>query len=235
MPTTRPQQSTERDFRVLRTAAPLRQSVVENIRDAIASGRFAAGARLVEKDLCELVGVSRTLVREALRQLESEGLIDVVAHRGPVVARLSASQAQQIYRVRSELEALASELFALNANEDDLRDIRIALKQLKVAANSTAATQRLTAKRNFYSCLVRGGGNEVLGQTLNLLNSRMTLLRVTSMQRCGRWQKSVQELHVLVEALAARDAAGARVAAVLHVANAAQAALEVLQTTDSST
>jgi DNA-binding GntR family transcriptional regulator len=229
MSTTTPRQPAEHDFRVLRTAAPLRQSVLENIRNAIASGRFAAGSRLVEKDLCEMVGVSRTLVRESLRQLESEGLIEVVPHRGPVVARLSIAQAEQIYRVRSELEALASELFALNATENDLRDIRAALKQLKAAANGDA-TQRLATKREFYNCLVRGGGNEVLGQTLNLLNSRMTLLRVTSMQRRGRWQKSVQELGALVEALAARDAAAARTAAVTHVANAAQAALEVLQT-----
>jgi DNA-binding GntR family transcriptional regulator len=229
MSTTTPRQPAEHDFRVLRTAAPLRQSVLENIRNAIASGRFAAGSRLVEKDLCEMVGVSRTLVRESLRQLESEGLIEVVPHRGPVVARLSIAQAEQIYRVRSELEALASELFALNATENDLRDIRAALKQLKAAANGDA-TQRLATKREFYNCLVRGGGNEVLGQTLNLLNSRMTLLRVTSMQRRGRWQKSVQELGVLVEALAARDAAAARAAAVTHVANAAEAALEILRT-----
>jgi DNA-binding GntR family transcriptional regulator len=230
MSITTPQQLAEHDFRALRTAAPLRQSVLENIRNAIASGRFEAGSRLVEKDLCEMVGVSRTLVRESLRQLESEGLIEVIPHRGPVVARLSIAQAEQIYRVRSELEALASELFAVNATENDLRDIRAALKQLKAAANGNDATLRLAAKREFYNCLVRGGGNEVLGQTLNLLNSRMTLLRVTSMQRRGRWQKSVQELGVLVEALAARDAAAARTAAVTHVANAAQAALEVLQT-----
>ncbi|MET0677032.1 MAG: GntR family transcriptional regulator [Bradyrhizobium sp.] len=229
MSTTTPQRPAEHDFRALRTAAPLRQSVLENIRNAIASGRFAAGSRLVEKDLCEMVGVSRTLVRESLRQLESEGLIEVIPHRGPVVARLSIPQAMQIYRVRSELEALASELFALNAKEDDLRDIRAALKQLKAAANGNDATQRLAAKREFYNCLVRGGGNEVLGQTLNLLNSRMTLLRVTSMQRRGRWQKSVQELGVLVDALAARDAVAARAAAATHVANAAEAALEVLQ------
>jgi DNA-binding GntR family transcriptional regulator len=229
MSITTPDQPAEHDFRALRTAAPLRQSVLEKIRNAIASGRFAPGSRLVEKDLCEMVGVSRTLVRESLRQLESEGLIEVIPHRGPVVARLSIAQAKQIYRVRSEREALASELFALHATADNLRDIRAALKHLKAAANGSDVTQRLAAKREFYNCLVRGGGNEVLGQTLNLLNSRMTLLRATSMQRRGRWQKSVQELGVLVDALAARDTVAARAAAVTHVANAAEAALEMLQ------
>ncbi len=90
----------------------LRRSVTESIRNAIAAGVFKAGARLPERDLCEMTGVSRTLVREALRQLESEGLIEVLAHRGPIVARVTPEQAEGVYQVRIELEGLASQLFA---------------------------------------------------------------------------------------------------------------------------
>ena len=104
-------------FRVHRIAAPLRHSVTESIRNAIAAGVFKAGARLPERDLCAMTGVSRTLVREALRQLESEGLINVVAHRGPVVSRVTPEQAEGIYQVRIELEGLASQLFAERASE----------------------------------------------------------------------------------------------------------------------
>ena len=109
----------ERDFRVERVAAPLRHSVTENIRYAIATGRFKGGERLPERELCELTGVSRTLIREALRQLESEGLIEVVPHRGPVVATLSADQARDIYEVRIQLEGLACKLFAEKATMRD--------------------------------------------------------------------------------------------------------------------
>ena len=79
-------------FRVARVAAPLRQSVIASLRGAIAAGRYKAGDRLTERDVCEMTGVSRTLVREAFRQLESEGLITVLPHRGPVVAKLNQAQ-----------------------------------------------------------------------------------------------------------------------------------------------
>src|SRR5690606_41697344 len=78
------------DFRVDRPAATLRHSVTESIRHAIALGRFGAGGRMPERELCEMTGVSPTRVREALRQLESEGLVEVSPHKGPVGARVTA-------------------------------------------------------------------------------------------------------------------------------------------------
>jgi DNA-binding GntR family transcriptional regulator len=218
-----------RDFRVIRVAAPLRHSVVESIRNAIATGRFAAGERLTEKDLCEMIGVSRTLVREALRQLESEGLIHVVPHRGPVVARVTVEQAEQLYQVRRELEGLASELFARHASEQDQADLKAALKRLKASTTGADAVERLAAKNEFYACLLRGCGNAELGQVLGLLNSRVTLLRATSLQQKGRLRQSVIELGALVKALVERDAPAARSAARLHVSNAAEAALHILR------
>src|ERR1700754_1706867 len=106
----------EGDFKVPRAASVLRHSVTESIRNAILLGRFSPGHRLPERELCEMIGVSRTLVREALRQLESEGLIQLIPHRGPIVARVSLAQAEQIYQVRCELEGLLAGLFARNAS-----------------------------------------------------------------------------------------------------------------------
>ncbi|CAN5390306.1 GntR family transcriptional regulator [soil metagenome] len=224
----------ERSFRVIPIAAPLRHSVVESIRNAIATGHFAAGERLTEKDLCEMIGVSRTLVREALRQLESEGLINVVPNRGPVVARVSVEQAEQIYQVRRELEGLAAELFALHATEDDQKALKKALKDLRGSISSADPAVRLAAKNEFYQCLLRGSGNEALAQALSLLNSRVTLLRATSLQHKGRSKQSILELDALVDALVARDAVAARKAARTHVTNAAEAALNVLRNQTSA-
>jgi DNA-binding GntR family transcriptional regulator len=216
-------------FRVERVAAPLRQGVTQSIRNSIAVGRFKPGDRLTERDLCEMTGVSRTLVREAFRQLESEGLITVVPHRGPVVARLTPEQAEGIYQVRRELEGLAAELFAKHASEDDQRALRKALADLAVAIHSSDPVVRLSAKNEFYASLIRGAGNEALGQALNMLNSRIMLLRSTSLQATGRAAASIEELQILVEALIARDARAAREAAVRHVANAASTALAILR------
>jgi DNA-binding GntR family transcriptional regulator len=215
-------------FRVERVAAPLRQRVIASLRNAIASGRFKAGERRVERDVCAMTGVSRTLVREAFRQLESEGLITVVPNRGPVVSSVTPGQAQGIYQVREELEGLASALFARQATDDDLRALREALANLKAALRNGDPLARLKAKNEFYDCLLQGARNEALAQTLNLLNSRIMVLRSTSLQAQGRGIESVKELTQLVDALAAHDAAAARAAAVVHVQNAARAALGML-------
>lgn len=220
--------SAKPDFRVEKVAAPLRQSVTESIRYAIALGHFAAGARLTERELCEMTGVSRTLVREALRQLESEGLIEVVPNRGPSVARLSAEQAQGVYQIRAELEGLACQLFADRADDDQREALHDAFRKLKRSFKDTDPLARLRAKNHFYECLVDGAGNEALGDTLRLLNARIMLLRATSLRAPGRSAISMDELAAMMEALDAKDGKRARALAEHHVQNAAKAAIELL-------
>lgn len=217
-----------RSYLVNRKAASLRQSVIENIRAAIALGHYQPGQRLPERDLCQLTGVSRTLVREALRQLETEGLISVIPHRGPFVARITPKDAQDIYQVRAELEGLASELFAQKASDAQLRAVRQAFEDLKAAYGQTEPLGRLEAKNRFYECLIKGSGNEALGSSLQLLNSRIMLLRATSLQAEGRLQDSLAELEELMEALSRREPERARAASVKHVRNAAGAAIKLL-------
>jgi DNA-binding GntR family transcriptional regulator len=219
----------EGDFKVPRAASVLRHSVTESIRNAILLGRFSPGERLPERELCEMTGVSRTLVREALRQLESEGLIHVIPHRGPVVDRLSPEQAEGIYQVREELEGLACQLFAEHATDTQRKALQDAFQALKRAMTHGSALERLTAKNFFYQQLLDGAGNEALTTTLRLLNSRVMLLRSTSMQAPGRAKKSVAELSEVMDAVAARDGKAARRAGSLHVRNAAKVAIEVLR------
>ena len=102
------------DVDLVRIAAPLRAQVEEVLRRAIAEGDLASGDRLVERTLCERFGVSRPLLREALRQLEAEHLVEAVPNRGIVVARPTIEDALQLYQVRAELEALNAEASELN-------------------------------------------------------------------------------------------------------------------------
>jgi len=220
--------SAKLDFRVEKVAAPLRQSVTESIRYAIALGHFTAGERLTERELCEMTGVSRTLVREALRQLESEGLIEVVPNRGPSVATLTAAQAEGIYQVRAELEGLACQLFAEQANTEQRAALHDAFRKLKRSFKDTDPLARLRAKNHFYDCLVDGAGNQALGDTLRLLNARIMLLRATSLRAPGRSAVSMDELTTMMEALDAKDGKKARALAEHHVQNAAKSAIELL-------
>jgi len=221
-------------FRVEKIAAPLRYSVTESIRSAIASGRFKAGDRLPERELCELTGVSRTLVREAMRQLESEGVIKVEPHRGPFVATLSREQAEGVYQVRLELEGLACRLFAEKATDAQRQALKEAFKELQAAARRPDSQARLRTKNHFYGCLIEGTQNEALGSCLHILNSRISLLRATSMTAPGRIKKSIAELSSLMEALMARDGDRAFELARQHVHMAAEAALKLLAKDDST-
>lgn len=216
------------DFRVEKIAAPLRQSVTESIRYAIALGHFNGGDRLPERSLCEMTGVSRTLVREALRQLESEGLIDVVPNRGPVVARVTAEQAQGVYQVRIELEGLACQLFAERASAEQRDALNEAFKKLKKSLKDSDPLARLRAKNHFYDCLMNGSGNQALGDSLRMLNARVMLLRATSLRAPGRTTASLTELAAMMEALDARDGKRARELAEYHVRNAAKAAIALM-------
>lgn len=218
-----------RVFKVVRVAAPLRHNVVESIRNAIAVGHFRAGERLPERYLCEITGVSRTLVREALRQLESEELITVLPHRGPIVTPLTVEQAKGIYQVRRELEGLAAELFAKTAGENERSALRDAFAELKTALQTGDPIGRLNAKNRFYESLVEGCGNEALGKSLRMLNSRVMVLRATSLQAPGRVKQSLKEINELVNALMARNGKLSRELAIRHVDKAAEVALEFLQ------
>jgi DNA-binding GntR family transcriptional regulator len=221
--------SSRTDFKVPREAAVLRHSVTESIRNVILLGHFLPGERLPERELCEMTGVSRTLVREALRQLESERLIRVIPHRGPIVETVSVEQADGIYRVREELEGLASELFAERASDEQLMALQTAYENIKRSMSVKDPLVQLDAKNNFYKCLLDGAGNEALFNTLKLLNSQVMLLRSVSMQVPGRSAQSLKELGVLMDALAVRDCKAARKAGSRHVRHAAAAALKLMR------
>lgn len=216
-------------MRVVRVAAPLRQQVLEKIRAAIAVGQFAPGSRLVERELCEITGVSRTLIRESLRQLESEGLVEVIPNKGPIVATISERQAREVFRLRAELEGLASELFAELATDAQMKALQEAFAQLRTAYGSGDSAKVLAAKTYFYDCLVEGSGNETLGNVLRQLHARAMVLRATSLSQPGRTTESERELAEIMKAIRKRDGLAARQASVAHITKAAQAAMNVLQ------
>lgn len=219
----------EGDFKVHRVAAVLRHSVTESIRNAILARRFQPGDRLPERELCEMTGVSRTLVREALRQLETERLIKVIPHRGPVVETITPEQADGIYRVREELEGLASQLFAERATPEQLKALKKAYVDLRASHTQTDGLKQLKAKNHFYHCLLDGAGNEALSNSLRLLNSQIMLLRSMSMAAPGRADKSLAELGDLLKALEAKDQKAARKLGSRHVRNAAAVAIGLLR------
>jgi DNA-binding GntR family transcriptional regulator len=202
------------------TPRTVQLETVKKLREAIISGHFRAGARLVETDLCKQLGVSRTSVREAIRVLSSEKLLILVPNKGPSVADISAEEATQIYHVRKMLEGEAAALAAKNGGDDDIAEMKRALESFEQAVKDDDAASRISATSEFYEAIIRRSGNQVIGDLIHGLLARVNLLRARTMSIPGRAKHSASELRKIYEAIAAHDTRGARAAAVEHVAAA---------------
>ncbi|NNM72933.1 GntR family transcriptional regulator [Enterovirga aerilata] len=219
----------DNSMRVAPVAAPVRSQVVETLRTAITSGRFAPGQRLVEKDLCDLLGVSRPSVREALRELESEGLINTIPNRGPLVTTLTAQDAASIYEVRGVLEALAAKLFAEKASDEQVQELAGSVDRLEEAYASQDVERILVAKKAFYDVLLAGSQNVIIPSMLRTMNARITQLRRVSLSSPKRLPGSMREIRAVLKAIAARDPEAAFQASMRHIAEASKVAIAKLK------
>ncbi len=216
-------------MRVAPIAAPVRRQVVETLRAAITSGRFAPGQRLVEKDLCDLLGVSRPSVREALRELESEGLISTIPNRGPLVSTLSARDAASIYEVRGVLEGLAAKLFAERATDEQIAELSASVDRLEAAYATGDVERILVAKKAFYDVLLEGSQNVVIPSILRTMNARVTQLRRVSLSSPKRLPASIGEIRAVLKAIRDRDPEAAFRASLRHIAEASKVAMAKLK------
>lgn len=216
---------TDSGMKVSSIAAPVRQQVAASFRNAILNGRFQPGVRLVEKELCELTGASRTSVREALRQLETEGLVEVLPNKGPIVASISATQARGIYEVRGALESLAGALFARYASDEQMQRLEAAVDVVASAYEAGKIEEILKAKDVFYAILLEGADNEIVPSFLGMLQARISLLRRVSLSQPARLAVSIIEIRDIMAALKKRDPEAAAAACRRHVESAADAAL----------
>lgn len=212
---------------ISRTAAPLRQQVVKLVREDILEGKLVPGQRLVENTLCEAYGVSRTVIREALRQLESEHLIRVVPNLGPIVVVLTAEEIESIYVVRATLEGLAGKLFAENASAAQCKKLIKLRKRLDKEYRKGNVESREFIKADFYRQLTEGGGNEILAESLRSMHARIAIFRRFAFIDEARIEPSIEELETIIEEAAVnRDAAAAWAACEHHIVIAGKLAIE---------
>jgi len=211
---------------VQRQAAPVRQQVLVGLREEIFEGRHAPGERLRENDLCASYGVSRTVIREVLRQLESESLISVVPGRGPIVAVLTKRDIESLYEVRATLEGLAASLFATRASDGQAERLIAHLAEMEDTYLRGTLASREQSKSEFYTLLLEGADNDVLTAQLAGVHTRIGLFRRYAFLDDARVAQSFEELCVIVRAAAVdRDAEAARAASVHHIELAGRLAI----------
>jgi len=210
-------------------SAPLRNKIIAALRSAIETGVLAPGTRLIEKDLCVQLNVSRTSLREALRELQAEGIFEPMSARGLVVNTISRKDAENAYRIRSVLEALVVEQFIEKADEADIRDLARRGEILKQAYQAGELETIIETKRAFYDRICTGADNAIAFDIINRLVLRTSSLRRHSLSRKERQLQSIKEIDRLIKAIQNRDIEAARQAALDHVRSSARFALNATQ------
>lgn len=212
----------------VQTLPGLREQVAERLRMAIVTGKFRPGTRLIERELCEMMGVSRTSLREALRELQADGLITLVPNKGMSVSVLTEETARSIYQVRAMLEGLAARLFARNATPEQMKALRMSVDELAEVYGNFTPEAFITAKTHFYDILLEGAGNEVAADMLRRIHTRASQLRVVSLSSAERAQQSIRELREFLDALEKRDEDLSWDLCIAHVEAAANSALATI-------
>lgn len=224
------------DAQVSRVAAPLREQVVDTLTRAILDDRLTGGQRLVERELMESLGVSRTTIREALRELSSRGLITVVPQRGAVVSVPTAEEARDLYEIRGALESLIVQRFVEKASDEQVVALGAAVEQFATTVSDGADVfEVLQAKGEFYRVLLEGAASVVYQELVERLQTRVHVLRATSLSAPGRADETIEELRALVAAIRRRDALAATSLCAAHIRAAAKTALAHLSDSSAST
>lgn len=205
---------------------PLREVVTETLRDAIVSGVLKPGERLMEIQLAEELGVSRTPVRESIRKLELEGFVVMVPRRGTYVADLSIKDINEVYEIRTVLDVLAAGLAAERITEDELEELERLLVQIGEYVDENNVEKLIEYDSQFHDVLYRASRNDRLVGIINNLREQFTRFRSISMKYPGRMKNTVEEHTRLVEAIAQRNPELAQQIAREHMENSEQTLLK---------
>jgi DNA-binding GntR family transcriptional regulator len=212
--------------------SPLSLLVVDELRRAILTGHYSAGERLVEERISSDLQVSRVPVREALRVLATEGLVELRPRRGAVVAALAKPAAREMIEVRATLEALNARLAARHCDAQTLEALQKVLKQGNQAAADEDLVRLVDLNARYHDLLARAGANSVLGDMMRTLRDRTSVLFTEV--RVKRARQSWEEHAAILKAVAEGDEDLAALLAMRHVLNAGELYLAQIEDTHAS-
>ncbi len=204
---------------------PLREVVYETLRDAIRSGSLPPGERLMEIQLAEELGVSRTPVREAIRKLELERFVVMLPRRGTYVANLSLKDINEVFEIRAALDGLAAGLAAERITEEELEQMERLLVEIADHIEQRDNQKIVETDEAFHDILYRASRNERLVGIIYNLREQFTRFRSVSINYPGRLQNTLEEHRQVEEAIAQRNVEGAQHKAREHIENAEQTLL----------
>ena len=198
---------------------PLRDVVFKTLRQAILKGELEPGERLMEIQLAERLGVSRTPIREAIRKLALEGLVLMIPRRGAEVAKISEKNLRDVLEVRRSLEELAIDLACQRIQEEELETLREAQKEFAAAVAAGDAMEIAQTDEKFHEIIYSGTGNQKLMQILSNLREQMYRYRLEYIKDANKRQILLVEHEQILKALSLRHVQEARLAVREHIDN----------------
>ena len=184
----------------------LRERILETIRDAIMSGALKPGEKVAEPELAERFGISRTPIREAFRQLESEGYLTVIPRKGAVVASFSPRDVEEFYAIKSILEGYAARKACDKLTPRELDKLAAINGKLRQLANGGDIKHFFKVHNDFHELFIKAAGNEKLHEMIGNLVNKFKRLRVASLSKPGRMLVSVEEHDKIIDAFRNKDA-----------------------------
>jgi len=185
----------------------LAEEVVDRMRDMIIQGELAPGVKLNERVLCERLRTSRTPVREAIKYLASEGLVELLPNRGAIVTPITAATVREIFELLGALEGLAGELVCSNASDADIAEIRALHFQMLAHHARSELAPYFRLNQQIHMHLVESAGNATLANTYRALNRHVRRARYMANLSRERWDRAVDEHQKILDALTRRDRA----------------------------
>jgi DNA-binding GntR family transcriptional regulator len=184
----------------------LREKILETIRDAISSGALKPGERVAEPDLAERFGISRTPIREAFRQLESEGYLTVIPRKGAVVISFSSKEVDEFYAIKSILEGYAAHRACKNLTEKEIDKLSSINEKLRQLAEEGDIKHFFKIHNDFHELFRKAADNQKLDEMISGLVEKFQRLRYASLSKPGRMKISVLEHAKIIEAFRTRNA-----------------------------
>lgn len=209
--------------------AALHEQVAHRLRTMLVENQIAPGAKLNERELALVLHVSRTPLREAIKMLAAEGLVELLPNRGAIAVSLDEADVLHTFEVMAGLEALSGELAAQRITDAELAEIKATHFEMLAAytRGDLSSYYRLNAK--IHCAINAAAKNPVLTATYNQVNARLQALRFRSNQDGAKWKRAVKEHEKMIDALEARDTAAMRGVLVTHLTNKRDVVIELLR------
>lgn len=207
----------------------LHDQVAVRLRTMLVEGRIAPGAKLNERELCEQLRVSRTPLREAIKLLAAEGLVDLLPNRGAAAVKLTEADILNTFEVLASLEGLSGELAAQRITDEEIAEMRATHYEMMASftRRDLSGYYRLNAK--IHTAINDAARNPVLSSTYRSINARVQSLRFRTNQNEAKWKHAVGEHEQMLEAFAKRDGAALRAVLTEHLIRKRDTVLDLMR------